>query len=97
APLVSDCDWRRIRTLVDVLRDLRDSPRPAPSDARHAASLCARVAGLAETLAQRFPAPGRKRARSPLGKALRALRRAADAAHAELVAGEEPADESIEP
>ncbi|MGH6657765.1 MAG: bifunctional DNA primase/polymerase [Actinocrinis sp.] len=97
APLVSDCDWRRIRTLVDVLRDLRDSPRPAPSDARHAASLCARIAGLAETLAQRCPAPGRKRARSPLGKALRALRRAADAAHAELVAGEEPADESIEP
>ncbi len=84
APLVFSRDWRRIRALNDALRDLRDSVRPGPADARRAASLCETVSGLAAALARDFPAPGRKRARSPLGDALRDLNRAADAAVAAL-------------
>lgn len=80
APLVFSRDWRRIRALVDALRDLRDAPRPALADARRAVSLCEAVSGLAAALARNFPAPGRRRARSPLGNALRELNRAAGAA-----------------
>jgi hypothetical protein len=80
APLVFSRDWRRIRALADALRDLRDSPRPTPADVRRAVSLCEAVSGLAAALAHDFPAPGRRRARSPLGNALRDLNRAADAA-----------------
>ena len=80
APLVFSRDWRRIRALADALRDLRDSPRPVPADVRRAASLCEAVSSLAGALARNFPAPGRRRARSPLGNALRDLNRAADAA-----------------
>ncbi len=80
APLVFSRDWRRVRALADALRDLRDSPRPALADARRATSLCEAVSSLAATLARDFPAPGRRRARSPLGNALRELHRAADAA-----------------
>ena len=80
APLVFSRDWRRIRALADALRDLRDSPRPALADARRAASLCEAMSSLAAAAARDFPAPGRRRARSPLGNALRDLNRAADAA-----------------
>lgn len=80
APLVLSRDWRRIRALADALRDLRDSPRPAPPDVRRATSLCEAVSSLAAALARDFPAPGRRRARSPLGNALRDLNRAALAA-----------------
>lgn len=84
APLVFSRDWRRIRALADALRDLRDTPRPTSADVRRAASLCEAVSGLAAALAHDFPAPGRRRARSPLGNALRDLNRAADAAIAAL-------------
>jgi hypothetical protein len=80
APLVFSRDWRRIRALVDALRDLRDSPRPSPADARHAVSLCEAVSGLAGALSRDFRLPDRKRARSPLGNALRGVQRAAAAA-----------------
>ena len=89
APLVFSRDWRRIRALVDALRDLRDAPRPGAAEAqrakaRRAKALCAAVGELAESLARDFPAPGRKRARSPLGNALRALSRSANAANEAL-------------
>jgi hypothetical protein len=80
APLVANRDWRRVRALADALRDLRDSPRPQESDLRRAQALCESLAGLAGALARDFPAPGRKRARSPLGNALLALAREAGAA-----------------
>jgi hypothetical protein len=86
APLVLSRDWRRIRALVDALRDLRDAPRPGPAEARRATALCEAIRDLAGTLARDFPAPGRKRARSPLGNALRSLSRSAATA-AEALAG----------
>ncbi len=93
APLVFNRDWRQVRSLVDSLRDVRDAARPAPSDARRAASLCYRIASRADALAERFPAPGRKRARSPLGKALRQLQVAADSACDALAAAQRGAAE----
>lgn len=89
APLVFSRDWRRIRALVDALRDLRETPRPTPADARRAASLCEAVSSLAAALAREFPAPGRQRARSPLGSALRDLSRAAGAVLGALSGGED--------
>jgi len=86
APLVFSRDWRRVRALVDALRDLRDAPRPGPAESRRATALCEAVRDLAENLAREFPAPGRKRARSPLGNALRSLSRSAAAA-AEALTG----------
>jgi hypothetical protein len=80
APLVFSRDWRRVRALADALRDLRDSPRPNAAESRRAAALCAAIRDLAATLARDFPAPGRKRARSPLGNALRALGQSAGVA-----------------
>ncbi|HEV2342498.1 MAG TPA: bifunctional DNA primase/polymerase [Actinocrinis sp.] len=80
APLVFSREWRRIRALVDALRDLRDSPRSSPVDVRRAASLCEAVSSLAGALPATLVLPGRKRARSPLGNALRDVKRAADAA-----------------
>lgn len=93
APLVFSRDWRRVRALGDALRDLRDSPRPARADARRATSLCEAVSSLAATLARDFPAPGRRRARSPLGNALRELHRAADAALEAMGRDGAPADD----
>jgi hypothetical protein len=80
APLVFSRDWRRVRALADALRDLRDTPRPGAAEARRATALCQAIADLADAAARDFPAPGRKRARSPLGNALRDLAHRARAA-----------------
>lgn len=85
AALVSSRDWRRIRALMDVLRDLRDGSRFTAARHRRAAHLCRAVGELAAALERtiREPdrrMPGRRRIRSPLGTALRELGRAADAA-----------------
>lgn len=85
AALVFSQDWRRVRTLMDALRDLRDAAQFGPMQRRHAAQLCVAVGELAAMLERTVRAsgrrtpPGRRRSRSPLGKALRDLKLAADA------------------
>jgi hypothetical protein len=85
ASLVFSQDWRRIRALMDALRDLRDAPRLGPAQRRHAAQLCEAVGEIAAALERTVQgparrAPGRRRARSPLSTALRDLRLAASRA-----------------
>ena len=85
ASLAFSQDWRRIRALMDALRDLRDAAHFGPAQRRHAGQLSEAVRELAAALERTVQgsarrAPGRRRTRSPLAQALRDLRLAADAA-----------------
>ena len=85
AALAFSQDWRRIRALMDALRDLRDAGHFGAAQRRHAGQLCEAVRDLAAAVERTVQgsarrAPGRRRTRSPLSKALRDLRLAADAA-----------------
>ena len=85
ASLAFSQDWRRIRALMDALRDLRDAGHFGAAQRRHAGRLCEAVRDLAAAMERtvqgsaRRP-PGRRRTRSPLSKALHDLKLAADAA-----------------
>ncbi|HEU5354042.1 MAG TPA: bifunctional DNA primase/polymerase [Actinocrinis sp.] len=85
AALAFSQDWRRIRALMDALRDLRDAAHFGPAQRRHAGQLSEAVRDLAATVERTVQgsarrAPGRRRTRSPLAKALRDLKLAANAA-----------------
>lgn len=91
ASLAFSQDWRRIRALMDAIRDLRDAAHFSPAQRRHAGQLSEAVRELAAAVERTVQvsarrAPGRRRTRSPLAKALRDLKLAADAA-IEAVAG----------
>jgi bifunctional DNA primase/polymerase-like protein len=88
AGLSTNRDWRRLRALADALRDVRDAvgvnsrqvedasvlAESGEAAVRRAMALCHKISALASGLAAGFPASGR---RSPLGRALRGLDRAA--------------------
>lgn len=85
AALAFSQDWRRIRALMDALRDLRDAEHFGAAQRRHAGQLCEAVRDLAAVVERTVQgsarrAPGRRRTRSPLSKALHDLKLAADAA-----------------
>jgi hypothetical protein len=89
AALVFSADWRRIRALMDTLRDLRDARRLTAGRRCQAVVLCTAVSDSAGAILRAVQGPvrpptGRGRSRSPLAAALRKLKSAADAAHAVL-------------
>lgn len=91
ASLAFSQDWRRIRALMDAIRDLRDAAHFGPAQRRHAGQLSEAVRELAAAVERTVQGsarrtPGRRRTRSPLANALRGLKLAADAA-IETVAG----------
>ena len=85
ASLAFSQDWRRIRALMDSVRDLRDAARFGSAQRRHAGQLCEAVRELAVAVERAVQGsarrtPGRRRTRSPLAKALHDLKLAANAA-----------------